>query len=297
MKARFFMLLCACSTACAEPLPLPPVVDNSVYPAGAAKPARSATPSTNTLYEIMGRLEQLQVEMQQLTGKVEEQAYQITELKKRQNTMYSDFDERIQSIESKAEGTNQPATGTPQEQGKPVEPEAKETQIPVTVPAAAAASVPTRAPAPAPAPKDKQAPSMPKPDAVQVTGNEKQEYQQAYDALRNGHTSQAITEFDALLSKYPAGQYANNAQYWLGEAYRVNQNIDSARNAFTKVVENYPGSAKVPDALLKLGYIEYDLKNWAKTREYLTRVTVEFPSSSAAHLASKKLLLIDDVKP
>lgn len=281
------MLLCACSTACAEPLPLPPVVDNSVYPAGAAKPARSPTPSTNTLYEIMGRLEQLQVEMQQLTGKVEEQAYQITELKKRQNTMYSDFDERIQSIESKAEGTNQPATGTPQEPVKPVEPEAKETETPVTVPAAASA----------PAPADKQAPSVSKPDGVQVAGNEKQEYQQAYDALRNGHTSQSITEFNALLSKYPAGQYANNAQYWLGEAYRVNQNIDSARNAFTKVVENYPGSAKVPDALLKLGYIEYDLKNWAKAREYLTGVTVEFPSSSAAHLASKKLLLIDDVKP
>lgn len=283
------MLLCACSTACAEPLPLPPVIDNSGYPAVAAKPSRSPAPSTNTLYEIMGRLEQLQVEMQQLTGKVEEQAYQITELKKRQNTMYSDFDERIQSMEGKGQDTNQPATEAPQEQVKPAEPEAKKTEAPVAVPTPAAASVP--------APANKQAAPMPKPEVVQATGNEKQEYQQAYDELRNGHTNQAITEFNALLSKYPSGQYANNAQYWLGEAYRVNQNVDSARNAFTKVAENYPGSAKVPDALLKLGYIEYDLKNWAKAKEYLTRVTVEFPSSSAAHLASKKLLLIDVVKP
>ncbi|MGZ8224670.1 MAG: tol-pal system protein YbgF [Methylobacter sp.] len=289
MKARFFfMLLCTCSTACAEPLPLPPVVDNSVYPATAAKPARSPAPSTNTLYEMMGRLEQLQVEMQQLTGKVEEQAYQITELKKRQNTMYSDFDERIQGIESKAEGVNQPAAGTP-----PAQSNSAEIKTPATVPVPAAAP----APAPVPAPANKQAPPVAKPDAAPSIGNEKQEYQQAYDALRNGHTNQAITEFNALLTKYPAGQYANNAQYWLGEAYRVNQNIDSARNAFTKAVENYPGSAKVPDALLKLGYIEYELKNWAKAREYLTRVTGEFPSSSAAHLASKKLLLMDDVKP
>jgi TolA-binding protein len=69
-----------------------------------------------------------------------------------------------------------------------------------------------------------------------------------------------------------------------------------ARKAFNGVIENYPGSAKVPDALLKLGYIEVDQKNTAKAREYLTRVTVDFPNSTAAHLASKKLLLLDDVK-
>lgn len=282
------MVLCACSTACAEPLPLPPVVDTSVYPAGTARPARSPAPSANTLYEIMGRLEQLQAEMQQLTGKVEEQAYQISELKKRQNTMYSDFDERLQVIESK-NGTDQPVAGAPQEQVQPAETEAKEIKKQVTVP------VPVAVPAPAPA--NKQAAPPAEPEAAQATESEKQAYQQAYDALRNGHTNQSITEFNALLVKYPAGQYANNAQYWLGEAYRVNQNIDSARSAFTKVVENYPGSAKVPDALLKLGYIEYDLKNWARAKEYLTRVTVEFPGSSAAHLASRKLLLIDDLKP
>ena len=49
----------------------------------------------------MGRLEQLQAEVQQLTGKVDEQAYRIDELKKHQSTMYSDFDERLQSIEKK----------------------------------------------------------------------------------------------------------------------------------------------------------------------------------------------------
>ena len=98
------------------------------------------------------------------------------------------------------------------------------------------------------------------------------------------------------MSKYPTGVYANNAQYWLGEAYRVKQDNDAARKAFNDVIEKYPDGAKVPDALLKLGYIEMDQKNPAKAREYLTRVTTDYPKSPAALLAAKKLLKLDEVK-
>jgi len=63
----------------------------------------------------MGRLEQLQAEVQKLTGKVDEQAYRIDELKKHQSTMYSDFDERLQNIENKANGTDQAITESPSE--------------------------------------------------------------------------------------------------------------------------------------------------------------------------------------
>jgi len=281
MKARLLLLLCVCGAVQAEPLP--PVIDNSMYPAGevgAAKPS-----SGNALYEMMGRLEQLQAEVQQLTGKVEEQANLIAEMKKSQTTMYSDFDGRIQSLEKKAEGVKPAVTENAQAQEGSVGSQAKV----VESPAEASAAVPAV----------KQAAPAPKPDAVQTTapaGDEKQQYQQAYDALRNGHNAQAIAEFNALLGKNPKGEYANNAQYWLGEAYRVNQDIDSARKAFNSVVENYPGSSKVPDALLKLGTIEIEQKNQAKAREYLTRVTADFPSSTAARLAAKKLLLLDDVK-
>jgi len=280
MKARVLLLLCVCGAVQAEQLP--PVIDNSMYPAGevgAAKPS-----SGNALYEMMGRLEQLQAEVQQLTGKVEEQANLIAEMKKSQTTMYSDFDGRMQSLEKKAEGVKPAVTENAQTQEGLVGSQAKVAESPAEALAAA--------------PAVKQA--APKPDAAQTTapvaGDEKQQYQQAYDALRNGHNAQAIAEFNALLGKNPKGEYANNAQYWLGEAYRVNQDIDSARKAFNNVVENYPGSSKVPDALLKLGTIEIEQKNQAKAREYLTRVTADFPSSTAARLAAKKLLLLDDVK-
>lgn len=287
MKTRLAIFLCLYgATACAEPVPLPPVVDSATYPAANARPAAKPL-STNTMFEIMGRLEQLQMEVQQLTGKVEEQAYQLTELKKRQNTMYTDFDDRIQGIDTKVEAAKQAAGGTPSpEATPPPEPETKPAEL-APAPASPAPAAPAEAAATNPPAEQKPA---------VVASDEKQNYQHAYDELRNGHTSQSISEFNTFLTKYPNGEFASNAQYWLGEAYKVNQDIDAARSAFKKVVDSYPSSAKVPDALLKLGYIEMDQKNPAKAREYLTRVTTDFSSSTAAHLAAKKLLLLDDIK-
>ena len=117
----------------------------------------------------------------------------------------------------------------------------------------------------------------------------------AYDELRSGHTLQSIEQFKAYLNQYPSGEYANNAQYWLGEAYRVNQDNASARKAFNDVLEKYPDSAKVPDATLKLGYIEVDQKNFIKAAEYFNRVISDYPKSPAAVLAAKKLLKLNEV--
>ena len=145
------MLLCVCSAVHAEPLP--PVIDNSMYPAGEVSAAKPS--STNALYEMMGRLEQLQAEVQQLTGKVEEQANLIAEMKKSQSTMYSDFDERMQSLEKKTEGVKPSAAESPQTQDGSVGTEAKVAEPPVAAPAAA--------------PEAKQAPAQ-KQDAVQASG-------------------------------------------------------------------------------------------------------------------------------
>ena len=283
MKACLIILLCVFRAVNAEPAP---VIDNSMY--SSAEPSAVKPSSANTLYEMMAKIEQLKAEVQQLTGKLEEQEYLIAEMKKFQSKLYSDMDGRLQNLEKKAESVKPTTVENTSIQAASVGDEAKAADPSAANPTPA----PTAAP---PAPAVKPVPQQ-KEDAPQATGDEKQQYQKAYEAFRNGHTAQAIAEFNALLAKSPKGEYANDAQYWLGEAYRVNQDADSARKAFNNVVENSPGSAKVPDALLKLGDIEVEQKNIAKARQYLTRVTVDFPGSKAAHLATKKLLLLNDIK-
>jgi tol-pal system protein YbgF len=215
----------------------------------------------NAMFDLLARVEQLQAEVQQLRGMVEEQSQTIADLERKQKNMYADLDGRVQSL----------ATPAPAQPAVSVAPSAPATQAPVA-PTAPPISVPTAVPA-----------------QNAALGTEKDRYQQAYDNLRNGHNAQAVKMFETLLVDYPAGEYADNAQYWLAEAYKVNREIDKSRAAFTKVVVQYPNSAKVPDALLKLGYIEADMQNSVKAREYLLRVTNNYPNSPAAHLAAKKL--------
>ncbi|MDO9423227.1 MAG: YbgF trimerization domain-containing protein, partial [Methylobacter sp.] len=209
MKARLVMLLCVCSAVRAESLP--PVIDNSMYPVGEVSAVKPS--SANGLYEMMRRLEQLQTEMRQLTGKLEEQTYLIAEMKKAQSTMYSDFDERMQKLEQKAEAVKPITDENPPMQEGSVESEAKVDESSVAVPEDKPTpeqkqeAVPVAGEATAPA----SAPRLP------PVGDEKQQYQQAYEALRNGHTAKAIIAFNAVLSKNPSSEYANNAQYWLGE--------------------------------------------------------------------------------
>jgi tol-pal system protein YbgF len=221
-------------------------VNNSGYAGNANYAQQAAGASDGAIYEMLGRLEQLQSEVQQLRGIVEEQSQTIAELQRKQGNMYSDLDERIQLLSS----TNQSAAAT----------------VPAaatdTAQAAPAAVVATPAPAAqaATAAAEPVVESKPAETAVSAApkASEKERYQAAYDTLRNGHNAQAISMFEALQSDFPAGEYGDNAQYWLGEAYKINREYDKARTAFNKVVSQYPNSPKVPDSLLKLGYIEFD---------------------------------------
>ncbi|MCX7099478.1 MAG: tol-pal system protein YbgF [Methylococcales bacterium] len=286
-KTSLALLLSACSPVFAE---MPVVIDHSSYPASAAPVNPVSAPSSDAMFEAMGRIEQLQQEVQQLTGKVDEQAFRIEELKKNQKTMYSDFDERLQSIENKAASAEQPVVEPPVDAAPAAETPAAE--APAPEPAAPAEPAPEAAPpTPTPAPEAAAPPPpapAPKPE-VDAPGPEKLAYQQAYSELRTGHTDQSIVQFNAYLSNYPDGVYASNSQYWLGEAFRVKQDTDAARKAFNDVIDKYPNTAKVPDALLSLGNLEMEQKNVDKAREYLNRVITDFPRTPAAQKAAKKL--------
>jgi tol-pal system protein YbgF len=266
MNKKLLILLPFYGAALAEPRPLPPVVDNSVMSNGAAY--TQAAPANSVVFEILGRLEQLQREVQELRGIVEEQGHQLAELKTRQNNIYTDLDQRIAQLGGDAQpmaasGSDLTTAGgatKPQENEVTTQTQSGETVKP-----------------------------------VQRAAAEKALYQQAYELLRNGHNSQAIKAFKQVIQQFPAGEYADNAQYWLGEAYKVNQQPELAKAAFNKVIELYPDSPKVPDALLKLGYIEIEQNNLTKAREYLTRVKVDFPGTAAAHLATKRLMRLEQL--
>ena len=86
---------------------------------------------------------------------------------------------------------------------------------------------------------------------------------------------------------------ADNAQYWLGESYYVTRDFAAGLKAFRLVVDKYPDSRKLPDALLKIGYCDYELQNWKTARAALGQVAQQFPDTTAARLAQQRLVKMD----
>jgi len=126
-------------------------------------------------------------------------------------------------------------------------------------------------------------------DSTAGAADDKTAYQTAFDLLKNSQYDRAIAAFQKFLAVYPTSQLADNAQYWLGEAYYVNKSFPEAQAAFQRVVDNYPQSRKRPDALLKIGYCQYELKQWDQAKGTLTRVITQFADTPAGHLAQQRL--------
>lgn len=211
----------------------------------------SAPPSAQG--QLFTQLQQMQDEIAQLRGMVEEQQNQIQQLKQESLERYQDIDNRLSS---NAAGANAAANTNSQSSG------ANEV-----------------------AGAQQQAASNEPADPAK----EKLYYDAAFDLIKQKDFDKASQAFNAFLRRYPQSQYAGNAQYWLGEVNLAQGNLQGAGQAFARVAQNYPSHNKVPDSLYKLADVERRLGNGDKARGILQQVVSQYPSSSAAQLAQSDL--------
>jgi len=114
-------------------------------------------------------------------------------------------------------------------------------------------------------------------------------YGQAFDALKAGNYTVAISGFQDFLNQYPSSPLAPNAEYWLGEAHYVNRDFSAAESAFQGVLDKWPSSGKAPDAMLDLGNTQLAQGKTAKGRATLKQVASQFPGTDAANRAQTRL--------
>ncbi|HJS88957.1 MAG TPA: tol-pal system protein YbgF [Steroidobacteraceae bacterium] len=122
-----------------------------------------------------------------------------------------------------------------------------------------------------------------------VTSTQQSVYGQAFDALKAGSYSVAISGFQDFLNQYPASPLAPNAEYWLGEAHYVNHDFAAAESAFQAVLDKWPSSSKAPDAMLDLGNTQLAQGKNAKGRATLRRVMSQYAGTDAANRAQTRL--------
>lgn len=254
-KILFIAGLCAANIAQSAPRNLPPIIDKSTGSNGL--PYVNATSSSHKMMlEMLGRLNSMEIELQQLHGLVEEQAHEISGFKKRQQNIDTDIDNRLQQLE--------------------VTPEANlDSKSFVTpVPLAELEMIPT------PVVSD----IKPEPKV-----GEKAAFNRAFSSVKNSEYQQAIRLFKQFLVDYPAGKYSDNAIFWLASVYKVTDDVPRAKVAFQKVFTEYPRSEKAGMAMLKLGDIYYEEHSFIKAKLLYTRVTTQSADTTAAHMATNKL--------
>jgi len=246
--------------------------------------------NTNTLVELLTTVQALQREIQALRGDVELQGHTLSQLKQRQRELYLDLDRRLQRLETGQGGV---AAAPPVQPGVPRAP-AGVTAAPTTPqpaptpgPDTASTTPPSRTligtAQPEPAPTISAAPTTFDP------ADEQRVYQAAFDLLKAGRYEQATQSFTEFLHKYPNGEYSDNAQYWLAEAYYVERKFEPALKQFEGLVATHPESQKLTHALLKIGYINDELGRRDEAERVLNDLITRFPQSTAAGLARKRL--------
>jgi tol-pal system protein YbgF len=214
--------------------------------------------ANQSVVEMAQRLEAAQAEVRTLQGRIEELENSSESLRKQQRDLYSDLERRM--AQSPTPALVPGSTGIAGTTGA-----AGTTGV-----AGAAGGV------------------MPG-GAAGTAVDEQAAYTQAFDALKSGNYAQAIAGFTQFRTIYPNSALSENAQYWLGEAYYVTRDYANAAPAFRTVIDRWPASRKAPDALLKLGYTQQELKQTALARATLTEVTQRYPGTEAARLAAERL--------
>jgi len=115
------------------------------------------------------------------------------------------------------------------------------------------------------------------------------DYRAGVDLVKGGKYADAIAALRAFVQRYPRHDYADNAQYWIGEAFYAQKDYPHALVEFRATIEQYPRGNKVPDALLKVGYCYAALGQADKARAVLEQVVSLYPKSEPAALAAKRL--------
>jgi len=224
------------------------------------------------LVEQTQQMQQIQQALTNLRDLVESQEHQLTLIKQRQRNLYQDIDRRLGDLET---GGGRRSTTSGSSSGIA----AASSRVSSSVPPPSSATTPA---------VDKTLSTV---VAAPVAGdkNGKAAYTQAFNTLKEGKYQQAILAFKSFQQNYPESVYADNAQYWLGEAYSVTRDYKTALSEFQKVISQYPQSNKVKDAMLKIGYTYYEMRDWVSAKASLEAVIAKFPGTTVNRKAKERL--------
>jgi len=262
------------------------------------------------------RLQQLEEEIRQLNGRIEEMSFQILQMQEQMRKTQEDNEFRFQELEKSDNG----AAGKPAATASRAQPAAPQTPPtddiarvietpPVAQPATPGVAAPPEATlgsiefdqngnprnvtrnesvdnsaglpgvdtgAPLPSQSRTAAPDT---QHTASLGNENDTYQVAYNHVLSGDYTLAEQGFTQYLTEFPEGGRAADASFWLGEAQYSQGKYTEAAQTFLNAHQTYNTAPKAPEMLLKLGMSLAALDNTETACATLKEVPKRYPNA------------------
>ncbi len=95
-------------------------------------------------------------------------------------------------------------------------------------------------------------------------------------------TDDKISNLEMLLNKYPKSNYADDAEYEIGNAYLQNENYNKALSYFNMLQKDYPKSSYVKKAMLKSALAYYNLDKDKDAIALYKEIIAQYPGSTEA---------------
>ena len=181
-----------------------------------------------------------------------------------------------------------PPTDTAAAGGVPVDPQTGAPTAPGT-PGATPPAVAGTAPAPAPVPTA--------PPVAPSPGSPTRLYDMAWADYTAGSYDLAIEGFSSYVRSFPKSEFADNAQYYIGESYYQRGRWPEAVDAFTRLIATYPRSDVIGNAYYKRGASYERMNQPEQSRADYELLVKTAGDTDSGRLAKQRLDALNRVRP
>lgn len=164
-------------------------------------------------------------------------------------------------------------------------PETAPGAVPGAAPGAPAAGVPAATPPPPPV---ATGPNALSPSRL---------YDLAWADYTAGNYDLAVEGFSSYVRSFPRSEFADNAQYYIGESYYQRGKLAEAVDAFGRVISTYPKSDVAGQAYYKRGLCYERLNQPDRAREAYEYLVKTLGETDAGRLAKQRLDALNRARP
>ena len=131
---------------------------------------------------------------------------------------------------------------------------------------------------------------------VLVDAKEKSAFEAAQGLLASGATEAAAAAFDEFSRRFPESALRPWALNFEGAAHYLRKNYKASIAALSELYRKYPGHTRVPESLLTLAASQAESGQTRAARNTLNLLLKQFPNSSQAATAKKRLAALGPSK-